>query len=38
VTHTQFVSPRTKVVMMLQATTSLIIVAMLAARVVNIIT
>src|SRR5438067_5873083 len=37
VTHTQFVSPRTKVLMMAQATTSLIIVAMLAARVVNII-
>ena len=38
VTHTQFVSPRTKVLMMLQASTSLIIVAMLAARVVNILT
>jgi hypothetical protein len=38
VTHTQFVSPRTKVLMMMQAITSLIIVAMLAARVVNIIT
>jgi hypothetical protein len=37
VTHTQFVSPRTKVLMMMQAITSLIIVAMLAARVVNII-
>src|SRR3954447_19103912 len=38
VTAAQFVSSRTKVLMMLQATTSLIIVAMLAARVVNIIT
>jgi hypothetical protein len=38
VTHTQFVSARTKVLMMVQALTSLIIVAMLAARVVNIIT
>jgi hypothetical protein len=37
VTHTQFVSPRTKGLMMLQAITSLIIVVMLAARVVNII-
>jgi len=37
-TATHFVSPRTKILMMLQATTSLIIVAMLAARVVNIIT
>ncbi|HLH22075.1 MAG TPA: hypothetical protein VK066_06110 [Chloroflexota bacterium] len=37
VTHTQFISGRTKVLMMVQALTSLIIMVILAARVVNII-
>jgi hypothetical protein len=37
VTCTQFVSARTKVLMMMQALTSLVILVLLAARVVNII-
>jgi hypothetical protein len=37
VTHTQFISARAKILMMVQALTSLIIVVMLVARVVNII-
>lgn len=37
VTHTQFISVRTKILMMVQALTSLVILVILGARVVNII-
>jgi len=37
VTHTQFISARTKILMMVQALTSLVILVILGARVVNII-
>ena len=37
VTHTQFISARTKVLMMVQALTSLVILVILVARVVNVI-
>jgi hypothetical protein len=37
VTNTQFISARTRILMMVQALTSLVILVLLAARVVNII-